>query len=123
MVIEFLKKDRKLLWMITIIIALAIFYISSISFEMSSGLNQKLHILPILYHILAFFFLALFFLFSVKTKNKKMLIVLNVILILYALLDEIHQLFVPGRFFALLDIISDAVGIFLANIIYLKFRH
>ena len=76
----------------------------------------------IFYHFYAFFFLELFLLFSLvqgkKTRYK--LIILSIIIsITYAILDEFHQLFVPGRSFTISDILTDSAGVLLASYLYL----
>ena len=45
-----------------------------------------------------------------------------IIAILYAISDEIHQIFVPTRFFAISDILTDSAGILFATLIYLGLR-
>ncbi len=42
--------------------------------------------------------------------------------ILYGLSDEIHQIFVPGRYFDLADLLADGFGVFLGCASYLLFR-
>lgn len=44
------------------------------------------------------------------SKIKKSIIVTSIFCFLYAVSDEIHQLFVPGRVFAVRDIIIDTSG-------------
>ena len=43
--------------------------------------------------------------------------------ILYAISDEVHQLFVPGRAFAFADILTDSAGILFAVLIYVLLRY
>lgn len=38
----------------------------------------------------------------------------------YGVSDEVHQLFVPGRFFSYWDMAADAVGTVVGSLIYLK---
>ena len=38
--------------------------------------------------------------------------------LIYAIIDELHQAFVPGRNTSLIDIASDGLGIIVANIFY-----
>lgn len=45
----------------------------------------------------------------IKNYNKKTFIAI-LICIIYAISDEIHQIFVPGREFKLLDICIDSIG-------------
>ena len=42
--------------------------------------------------------------------DKRLIIITILICLLYATSDEIHQLFVPGRSFQLLDILIDTIG-------------
>ena len=56
------------------------------------------------------------------SKLAKQVFILAIIFsILYALSDEIHQLFVPGRKFDLWDLAADSVGAILVTL-YLKRR-
>ena len=66
-------------------------------------------------HIAAFFVLTVVFNLA-YTVN---LVVLASIMMLYGILIELVQYFLPYRFFDLNDIVADAIGIFLAcSIIY-----
>jgi VanZ family protein len=38
--------------------------------------------------------------------------------VVYAILDELHQYFVPGRYMSLLDMGVDSLGILVASAIY-----
>lgn len=42
--------------------------------------------------------------------------------LLYGLSDEIHQIFVPGRYFDLADLLADGIGIFFGCVSYLFIR-
>ncbi len=115
--ISWFEKHTKISWLITILIIIAIFYISSISFKPSgiSGFNLK----PIFYHLLAFFCLAFFLSISLVKGEKNKLIILGIILaVFYGIFDETHQLFVPGRYFSISDILTDSAGVLFANVIY-----
>lgn len=102
---------------ITVLVAFTIFYVSDLSSPPGSGTSY----LPIFYHTFIFFLLSLFLFISVKGKMQiktgHILIVL-LISIIYALSDEFHQLFVPGRTAALEDVLLDTAGIFSATLIY-----
>ena len=50
-------------------------------------------------------------------KIKYILIVL-IISIVYGILDEVHQLFVPLRFFSIQDILTDNLGSIFSIVIY-----
>ena len=92
--IKWFEKHNKISWIFTIIIALTIFYLSSLSFPQGSpGIEFSLK--PVLYQFFAFLFF-----------NE------------FAILDECHQYFVPGRACTLNDIIIDSLGILTASFIY-----
>jgi len=114
--IRFFEKQSKLSLFITFVIAGVIFYLSSLTF--SAGTSTT-NILSIAYHLISFFFLSAFLLFSlVCGKNKKLISVAILIAIAYALSDEIHQFFVPGRSCTFSDILLDSVGIMAASVFY-----
>lgn len=120
--IFWLEKHNKISWVITILIATIIFYLSSISFWITQ--KKGIGFETTIYHFYAFFFLSLFLLISLikGNKNNKKLILSSIIIsIVYAITDEIHQLFVPGRTFALYDILIDSAGVLLAGYLYLSF--
>ena len=117
---SYFEKHNKLSWIITILIAIAIFYISSQSFPQGSP-GPEFTLKPIIYHLTAFFFLNLFLLVSItkgKTKNKTIIILAIILAILYAISDELHQYFVPGRTSTISDVLIDTIGILTATFIY-----
>tara|TARA_Y100000034_G_scaffold54708_1_gene66998 strand:- start:6752 stop:7129 length:378 start_codon:yes stop_codon:yes gene_type:complete len=115
--ISWFEKYNKISWIITIIIAIIIFYISSITFDSGSG-GSNLN--SIFYHITAFFFFALFLsISSIKGEKKNLIFLVFIISIIYGILDESHQFFVPGRHFSISDILLDTAGISLASLFYM----
>ena len=66
-----------------------------------------------------FGFLAFNLYFAIKDKPKPLLSIL--LSIGYAVTDEIHQLFVPGRAFQLTDLAVDTAGIILGAAIFFVF--
>jgi hypothetical protein len=121
MIINWFEKYSKISWIIVILISMIIFYISSLTFKpgISGGFPWK----AIAYHFYAFLFLSVFLLISLtKGKNKGLIFPSIIIAILYAISDEVHQIFVPGRFFALSDILTDSAGILFATLIYIGLR-
>jgi len=122
--IEIFEKHNKFSWFIVIVIAGIIFYISSLSFAPSAGAVWNIN--SILYHFVAFFFLGFFLLVSLIKGDKRKFIIIGIIIaIVYAVSDEFHQLFVPGRNCSFSDFLLDSCGILLASFIYvlsLKFR-
>lgn len=117
---EILEKYNKISWAFAFLIAIAIFYISSLSFESApaGGYGWK----TIAYHFLAFFSLAFFLLPAmVKGKSKKLIFLAIILAVLYGISDEIHQYFVPGRHMAFSDVIINSCGILTASLIYTIF--
>lgn len=66
-------------------------------------------------HLLEYAFLAILFFYAFLRKKQTI-----IISYLYALSDEIHQTFIPGRSGRLRDTFIDLIGIFL-GLIFLKF--
>ena len=117
--ISWFEKNYKVSLAITILIAIAMFYISSLTF---GGVGEKggTNLIAILYHILAYFFLALFFGFTlIKGKYKSFFIIVILFSIFYGITDEIHQYFVPGRSASVSDVGLDSIGIMLSTLSYL----
>ena len=117
--ISFFENHNKLSWAITIFGAIAIFALSSRSFDAVYGVSSS-NLMSNLYHFLAFFLLAFFlFISSLKGRmNKKRFFLSGIIVIVYGILDEVHQYFVPGRFCSFNDVLVDTAGIITASIIY-----
>ena len=117
--INWLEKHNKISFLIVLVMASIIFYVSSLSFSgTEGGISYKSYI----YHFTAFSYLALFLLISLsKGKYNKLLILIAVfIAIIYGISDEIHQYFVPNRFPSLIDILTNSIGILITGIAYLK---
>lgn len=114
--LHLLEKHFKVSLLITFLIAIFIFSISSLTFEgTSAGFGWK----TILYHFVVFFLLAFFLLPALVQGKSKNFILLSIILaILYGVSDEIHQLFVPGRNCSFSDIMVNSAGILSASLIY-----
>lgn len=119
-IIIWFEKHNKISWLITILIAGFIFYMSSKTF--SPSFQNFFSIKSYIYHFAVFFALAFFILISsvkgnLKTYNKLFFLVF-IIAVLYAASDELHQYFVPGRSCDLNDFITDCLGISLSFIFY-----
>jgi len=112
------ESHNRISWTITIFGAIAIFYISSITF--APGAIPRVNFLSILYHFCAFFFFAIFLMIS-STQGKRrytVFILAFILAILYGILDELHQYFVPGRASTIFDIGIDSLGVLFASMIY-----
>ena len=116
--IGWFEKRRTASIFMLMLIAIEIFYFSSLSSSGGAGGNIWI---PRIYHF-AVFFLFAFFLFAVIKKDKKIkakyIVIVVIISIVYAVLDEFHQTFVPGRDASIRDILTDTLGIFLLIAIY-----
>ncbi|TFG02177.1 MAG: VanZ family protein [Promethearchaeota archaeon] len=106
-----------------IIFAGIIFYFSSLSnpylveppgppriLELDITINDILHICE--YALLSF---LVAFGFSGKVRSVYLLLVT----IIYAILDEVHQYFVPNRYFSFYDILLDSIGVVLGFLFYI----
>ena len=118
--IKWFERHNKLSWIITIIIAMIIFYFSTLTFK-GVGYGDSKNWISILYHIIIFFFLSIFLFISlIKGENNiRKFEFAILILIAYGILDEIHQFFVPGRFCSLVDVGFDGTGILFAFLVYI----
>ena len=121
--IDWLEKKRYAAIILTLLIALEIFYFSSIS--MISNGQVGMGFIPIIYHLTVFFLFNFFLLIAIK-GNKKIKISYVIIAlgasIIYALSDEFHQIFVPFRNPSIQDLLIDTIGIFLSTIFILYFN-
>jgi VanZ family protein len=74
------------------------------------------------YHFFAYLFYGCTLVFSIhfhKNRNtKKNILLILIIGCLYAISDEFHQSFVPGRTSEIGDIIADCLGIGLSVLLY-----
>ena len=79
----------------------------------------------IIFHIVEYMLLAILLNRALKNsgfrdssdKPKRVLLVILLCLI-YAIFDEIHQHFVPGRSSSIVDLLVDSFGIVLGSVIY-----
>jgi len=114
--INILEKNREISVILTLICAIIIFKISSLTF---TGTGSPTPI-AIIYHFTAFSYLTLFLLISLtKGKpNKSMMIIGILLAIIYGISDEFHQSFIPGRFASHKDILVNSFGIILTGLAY-----
>lgn len=119
--IRWFEKKRIISFILTLLIAIEIFYFSSISgiTGIETGRGDWI---PRIYHFTVFFLFSFFFFVTIKgTKKikKKYLLIVLIISIIYAIFDEIHQIFVPFRYPSISDVLTNSLGIFSSLIIYL----
>ena len=116
-IIKIFEENPKASLFVSLLIAIAIFYISSLTFPL--GLEKGFDLKPTIYHIFIFFFLTVFLLFAlVRGKKKDFIFITILIALMYGLSDEFHQLFVLGRVASFSDLILDFFGILAASFIY-----
>ena len=121
------EKHNKISWAITILVAVFIFYMSSKTFPSGTPTTS---FLSILYHFLVFAVFAFFLSLAIirgSSKNFNYLLTLIILIsTAYAISDEIHQFFVPGRTSCLKDILINSAGILFSGFFYsvsVKFRN
>jgi len=118
--IKWLEKNRGVSFILTFLIAIEIFFFSSIPGTSITGIQISL--IPTLYHFIVFFLFS-FFLFTTIKGNKKIkpsyLLIVLIISISQSFLDEFHQMFVPFRDAGIRDILTNTAGIFSSIFIYL----
>ncbi|MED1604075.1 VanZ family protein [Cytobacillus kochii] len=78
-----------------------------------------------LLHLIEFGILFIFLIFTFKANpngefTKKKMIVCFILSLLYSLIDEIHQLYIPYRSFSFVDIFKNFIGIFIVYYIVKK---
>jgi VanZ family protein len=118
--LSYLEKHPLIPWLITLAIAIFIFYISSQTSESIPLPAQSPSAIPTIYHISIFFLFAFFLAIAlIKGKNIYFLIPVIIIAILYGVSDEFHQSFIPGRVASLSDINLNTLGILASSLIYL----
>ena len=120
-IIRWFEKHNKLSLVIALLIAIFIFYMSSLSFEAGVPGPGGIALKSIIYHLVIFTLLTIFLLMSsIRGDKQKIDLIFSVIsfTILYAISDEIHQLFVPGRYFTIADILTDSAGVLFATLFY-----
>jgi VanZ family protein len=115
-VIQLLEKNRWLAIILTIISAFLIYFISSLTFTGTGSTSQ----IAVIYHFTAFSYLTLFLVISLTRgkPSKSLIIIAMLITLIYGILDEIHQSFVPGRFASHKDILINSFGIILTGLAY-----
>lgn len=123
LILFWLEKYYLIPLVITLLIASIIFYLSSFpSYAFpAAGLGLKAKI----YHLGIFFLLSIFLALAIvrgKINNKSLIIIAILLSIAYAISDELHQFFVPGRHCAIKDVFIDATGVLIAIVFYYALR-
>jgi VanZ family protein len=106
-------------WLPVIIYAIIIFSASSIP---GKAIPPIFKYQDVVFHFTEYAFLSLFLSRALKAGGvlgHKRFYWVFILCLLYALSDEWHQSFVPGRVASLYDIVVDGLGAFVAGIIHL----
>ena len=121
-VLNWFETHNKISWIITILIAIFIFYMSSKTFPPGiPGISYASYV----YHLVIYFVLAFFLLISItrgKLDKKYLFFVVILISIGYGISDEIHQFFVPGRYCTFVDALTDLRTIIFLKTLFMKYR-
>lgn len=97
-------------WLPVIVYSGLIFYFSSLSNPLPQGL-PTFNYMDLILHSAEYLILSVLLLRALLHYNTSHPYALSIIIAaVYGITDEIHQLFVQGRFFAVSDIIADALG-------------
>lgn len=110
---EFLEKRK--IWLVYIplgIYWIILFTATSIPIDQlpSLGLSDKIN------HFVAFFFLAVLLFLTLKYQRKnnylfdKASLIAFIVSLIYGAIDEIHQMWIPGRYAEVLDWLADGFG-------------
>ena len=59
---------------------------------------------------------------TLQNKSKNQIIITCVLCLCFAIIDEVWQSFIPGRFSSALDVIADGIGIIIGSIFALRFN-
>jgi len=98
-------------WIPVIVYALIIFFFSSIPLTAEQMPGPEFLLKDKILHTAEFFILAFLFLrVFVKEKWKMPFYFAVLFTILYGALDELHQLFVPGRVTSFVDLVFNMIG-------------
>jgi len=119
-ILKWFEKYSIISLIIVVLIGIFIFYISAQTFEKGSP-GPEFSLKPFLYHFGIFLLLALFLAIAIikgKRINKDLLLLTLLIVMGYAITDELHQLFVPNRACDLGDFLTDVSGAAIGSIFY-----
>ena len=86
-----------------------------------SNLELLGYIVRKLAHISEFFILGLLFINLMKLYNKRLYLGI-IFSYIYAITDELHQLFIPDRSCQITDTLIDLIGIVIAYVLYILIK-
>jgi len=118
-ILNFLENNKHYVILLIILVAIQINFFSSLAGVSIPGPGWP--IIPTLYHFFIFFVLSFLILIYVIGNKKVTLssIFLSItISVIFAIVDELDQLFVPFRFAGIKDVLVDSAGILLSVFVY-----
>ncbi len=103
------SKQSVFFGIMAILVAIVIFLFSNIPINIES---KHQNILSMVYHFGIFFMFTFFLSLALKSNkfDKKIIVIIILVSIIYAISDEIHQLFVLGRVADTQDVLVDMAG-------------
>ncbi len=108
--IKSIKSEFNLYWLVALLYALFIFFLSNNSFNQANpSINTNF------FHIIEFFSLGILIglcFINKKIDFKDLYLKVLILGMTYGLLDELHQYFVPDRHSSLVDLLLDGIGLF-----------
>lgn len=75
-----------------------------------------------LIHVIEYFILGFLSVSGINYKTNNQIIIICIACICFAIVDEIWQSFIPGRFSSGLDVIADGIGIIIGSIFALRLK-
>lgn len=115
----FFERNYLLSYLIVVVLAGFIYYISSLQFDPVQALQFDYK--SVVYHFGVFLLFNLFLMICLSKGNDNDGIYLAVLFSLfYAVLDEVHQLFVPNRAADVFDLFIDSIGILFSYLFYFR---
>jgi len=117
--IKFIEDNTHYVLLLIILVAIQINFFSSLPGTTPIGPGWA--IIPTLYHFFIFFALNLLILFYVIGNKKVTLakVFFSVLIsVIFAIVDELDQLFIPLRFAGIKDVLVDFAGILFSVFVY-----
>jgi len=118
-IFNFFENNKHYVLLLIILVAIQINFFSSLPGSTIVGPDWA--ILPTLYHFLIFFTLSFLILVYMGSHSKVTLhhIFFSVLIsVIFAIVDELDQLFIPLRFAGIKDVLIDSAGILLSVFVY-----
>ena len=107
-------------WLAVVIYAIIIFLISSVP---GRDIPSLFSFQDVVFHIIEFGILSLLVNRAISRQNRNLgfvrrFLFVVIICLVYAMSDELHQGFVPGRDSSFIDFGYDSIGIILVSLVY-----